>query len=238
MSKRCFVVSPIGEEGGNTRSRADKILKYIIAPVVKECGYEDPVRADKIAEPGVITTQVIEWLNDADLVVADLTESNPNVFYELAIRHMIQRPLVQLIEKGHKIPFDVASSRTVHVDHKDLDSVETAKEEIKKQIDAVEKDPSRVDNPISVSLDLKALKSSLDPEHITLANVLEKLNDIESTVDTIDSTVDTIESAVGYIDGIYSLDDVHGIVEEVKEEIDSNGAKSGETSKSRTARAR
>jgi len=51
------------------------------------------IRADKISEPGIITTQIIGHIVDAELVIADLTDKNPNVFYELAIRHAIRNPI-------------------------------------------------------------------------------------------------------------------------------------------------
>ena len=59
-----------------------------------------------------------------ELVIADLTEENPNVFYELALRHSIRRPLVQIIEKGDTIPFDLVNYRTVEVVDRDLKDVD------------------------------------------------------------------------------------------------------------------
>jgi hypothetical protein len=94
--KTCFVIAPIGEDGSETRKRSDQILDHIIKPAVTECGYT-AVRADKIEKPGVITSQVIQHVVEDDLIVADLTERNPNVFYELAVRHATRRqgePLV------------------------------------------------------------------------------------------------------------------------------------------------
>ena len=90
--KKCFVITPIGEDGSETRRRADQILRHVIAPAAEACGFET-VRADQIAEPGLITTQIIQHIIDDPLVIADLTGSNPNVFYELAVRHAI-RPLL------------------------------------------------------------------------------------------------------------------------------------------------
>jgi nucleoside 2-deoxyribosyltransferase len=131
--KTCFVIAPIGEPESEIRKRSDKILRHVITPVAQECGYK-PIRADDISEPGIITSQVIQHIVDDDLVIADLTGQNPNVFYELAIAHAIKKPLVQIIKKGEQIPFDIASTRTIHVDHTDLDNVEEAKNEISRQI--------------------------------------------------------------------------------------------------------
>src|SRR5918992_620737 len=75
-------------------------------------GY-DPIRADKISEPGIITNQIIRRVLKSPLVIADLTESNPNVFYELAIRHMVRQPVVHIIDERHKLPFDLAGIRII-----------------------------------------------------------------------------------------------------------------------------
>jgi hypothetical protein len=129
----CFVISPIGKEGSEARGRADKVLKHVITPVADECGYE-AIRADKISEPGMITTQVINHILNDPLVVADLTGHNANVFYELAVRHATRKPYLQIIQKGEPIPSDVAGMRTIDLDHTDLESVAIAKEEIERQI--------------------------------------------------------------------------------------------------------
>lgn len=71
------------------------------------------VRADEIDDEGLITNQIIEHLIEDDLVVADLTGLNPNVFYEVAVRHAARKPIVHLITTGQDIPFDVANMRAV-----------------------------------------------------------------------------------------------------------------------------
>ena len=79
------MITPIGDESTLRRKRADQILKYVIEPAVSKFDYQ-AIRADQIARPGLITTQIIEHLIDDELVIADLLECNPNVFYEWAIR--------------------------------------------------------------------------------------------------------------------------------------------------------
>jgi hypothetical protein len=106
--KSCFVIAPIGEKGSEIRKRSDAILKYLIQPVVESCGFSNAVRADHLALPGIITRQVIERVVNDDLVIADLTGANANVFYELAIRHMVRKPLVQIVANTSSIPFDIA----------------------------------------------------------------------------------------------------------------------------------
>ena len=193
--KKCFVISPIGEPESETRKRSDQILKHVISPSLLECGYT-PTRADQISEPGMITSQVIQHIVDDQLVVADLTDRNPNVFYELAIRHAIRKPLVQLIKRGEQIPFDVAGTRTIHVDHHDLDNVEEAKKEIIAQVHSLEKDPSRLETPISVSLDLQLLKQSDNPEQRSLADVLSVISELRSSVANMEKRLESPEGLI------------------------------------------
>lgn len=177
----CFVIAPIGGDGSDDRQRSDQVLKHIIAPAASECGYE-AIRADKISEPGLITSQVIQHVVEDPLVIADLTGRNPNVFYELAVRHAVRKPVVQIIQATEAIPFDVAGSRTVQVDHHDLDSVARAKEEIVRQIRSVEKNPRDVDSPISVAVELQSLRRSDNPLEKSNAEIISMLQGLMAGV--------------------------------------------------------
>jgi hypothetical protein len=179
--KTCFVIAPIGADGSDVRVRSDQVLKHIIAPAAKECGYE-AIRADQISEPGLITSQVIQHVVEDPLVIADLTGRNPNVFYELALRHALKKPVVQIIHATESIPFDVAASRTVHVDHHDLDSAARAREEIIKQVRAVERNPADVDTPISVAIELQSLRQSDNPLEKSNAEIITMLQELRAGV--------------------------------------------------------
>lgn len=176
--KICFVIAPIGKEGGPTRARSDQILKYIIEPATRECGYKAQ-RADSIPTPGMITRQIIEQVIEAPLVVADLTEYNPNVFYELAIRHATGKPFVHLIEHGESIPFDVSPMRVVYVTNRDLDLAAKAKQDLIEQIKAAEADPGALDNPISTTVELRGLRQSDRSSDQVMAEILETVQRIE-----------------------------------------------------------
>lgn len=120
---------------------------------------------------------------------------NPNVFYELAIRHAIRKPLVQLIQKGERIPFDVAGTRTIHVDHQDLDSAAAARDEIIGQIKQIEAAPDNIETPISVSLDLQILRQSENPEDRSLAEIVSEIAEIKSITAKLVEGMDSKEFA-------------------------------------------
>ncbi len=181
-AKVCFVIAPIGEEGSPTRERSDTVFKYVITPAVRACGYT-PVRADKISESGIITSQIIQQLAEAPLVVADLTDHNPNVFYELAVRHAARKPVVHIIEVSQPIPFDVAAMRIITVDYRDLASADQCEKEIVRQIKAAESEPSKMDNPISQAIDLQTLRGSENPWEKSTAQILSRLEEIQGVLD-------------------------------------------------------
>ncbi|MEM7483260.1 MAG: hypothetical protein AAF481_19000 [Acidobacteriota bacterium] len=214
-TKPCFVIAPIGDSESSIRKRSDQVLKHIIRPAVEECGYS-AVRADEIDRPGLITSQVIQRVVSDPLVIADLTDRNPNVFYELAIRHAIRKPLVQIIKKGERIPFDVANQRTVQVDHHDLDSVDAARKEIVAQVKSLEADPTELETPISVSLDLQMLRQSEDPEERSLAELVSVLTEVRSGLAKVEAKL-----GAGDEDGV--LEQIQFSLSELPERIQEFG---------------
>lgn len=182
--KECFVIAPIGEVGSEVRKRSNQVLKHLIAPAAARCGYGEPTRADMLSEAGMITTQIIQKIMQVPLVVADLTGRNPNVYYELALRHAIRKPCIQLIAEGEPLPFDVAGFRTIQVNYHDLDSVEEAREEMVRQIRALD-GKADVDSPISTAVDLETFKKSSKPEERFQGEVLAALAELRADVATL-----------------------------------------------------
>lgn len=124
--KKCFVVSPIGQEGSEVRKWVDQVFKYIISPVCEETGFE-AIRVDKVNQADSITQTIIDYLVNSELVIADITGHNPNAFYEMGYRASTGRPMIHLKEKNENIPFDIAGIRAFDYDLSDLDSVEEIK---------------------------------------------------------------------------------------------------------------
>jgi tetratricopeptide (TPR) repeat protein len=132
-TKRCFVVSPIGEEGSATRGEADDLFDLVIEPALATFGFE-VIRADKIAGPGPITTEIVDLVQNAELCVVDLTGKNANVFYECGRRHETGKPFVQLARRGEDLPFDVAGIRTIFYDLSTPRSVKEASDELHRYV--------------------------------------------------------------------------------------------------------
>ncbi|MCI9141442.1 MAG: nucleoside 2-deoxyribosyltransferase [Lachnospiraceae bacterium] len=131
--RKCFVISPIGDPGSDIRKNADQLFNHIIKPVCEKCGFK-AIRIDHENTPDSITQEILDSLYNYDLVIADLTGHNPNVFFEIGYRTSTGKPIIHLKRKGEKIPFDVSSIRTFDYDLTDLDVVVETSERLEKAI--------------------------------------------------------------------------------------------------------
>jgi uncharacterized protein YqgV (UPF0045/DUF77 family) len=174
MKKKCFIVSPIGEEGSPVRRNADYLFKFILKPVCEAHDFEC-IRADQIQKSDIITSTVIDHLKDSDLVIADMTGHNPNVFYEMGFRYAFGRPIIQMKDKTSSIPFDLGSIRTIDYDIQDLEDVEKVKESLGKFID----------NSIETidETDINQQQASLETV------IIERLNKIQDQIAAMNNSI-------------------------------------------------
>jgi len=125
----------------------------VVEPAIAELKLKI-VRADQIGKAGMIGAQIVEHIFRARLVIADLSFHNPNVFYELCLRHVIGLPLVQVIREKDQIPFDVQQFRTIPIDNGDIYSLipklDVYKSQIAMQARQALENPEAVDNPITM----------------------------------------------------------------------------------------
>lgn len=171
--KSCFVVGPIGDDDSDDRIHADWLLEEIIQPVFDEHFQHFTVqRADMISNPGRIDEQVITALLTADLVIADLTTLNPNAFYEIGIRHTIQKPIIHMHLEGQRIPFDISSFRSIKFSRKKPKDLRAAREQLKSFVETVVADDYVVDNPVTFSRGkVEFAKSATSTEKVLLDEI-------------------------------------------------------------------
>lgn len=169
--KICFIVTAIGESGTPTRERADNVYKYLIAPVCEELGYK-PVRVDHVNAVDNINATIINYLKTAPMVIADMTDHNPNAFYELGFRQALELPLVPIIRVGERLPFDVMTTRTVFYDT-DVSKIEESKENLKSKIQSFE-NFKMPESSLDKSVTLDELDDKLTKKLDKILNLLEK----------------------------------------------------------------
>jgi len=181
------MISPIGAPDSETRKRADRAMKFVFKPALEPLGYEI-IRADHISAPGLITQQILQHVLDDDLVVADLTEHNPNVFYELAVRHAAAKPVIHTIDPKDKIPFDVAGFRTVEFSL-DLEGAEEAVVAIQAQVKEIEAGNSG-ETPVKLAATLRNLGSQGSSENASLKQLLEMVAGLGTQMENMASRIE------------------------------------------------
>lgn len=201
--KSCFVIGPIGEAGSEHRRVADWLLKGIVKPVLgsERFGYE-VTRADECPDPGSITDQIITAVMEADLIIADLTSHNPNAFYELAIRHMVEKPVIHMIMKGQTIPFDNKDYRTLIYDLADIEDLEKAKRALTEQVEAISRPDYKVSNPITKARGHQALASSSDTRDQVIAQLMSIVGALENRLASIERNPALLSSEQKLLDAL------------------------------------
>ncbi len=117
--KKCFIIMPFSKTTTKHTERywTDHYQK-ILKPKIESVG---GIRAERSkAIRGQIIKDIITDLIAADIVVADLTDANPNVFYELGIRQSFKHGTITIAEYGTKIPFDVKGKGVLFYHPRDL----------------------------------------------------------------------------------------------------------------------
>jgi O-acetyl-ADP-ribose deacetylase (regulator of RNase III) len=132
VGKKSFVIMPFGEKkdlDGNPIN-FDKIYTDFIKDAVAELGIEC-VRCDEIAETGWIHSKMFKHILEADVAVVDITSLNPNVFYELGIRHALNKNVTLLIRKaGTPTPFNIQGFQILEYNPENVDNITNAKKKI------------------------------------------------------------------------------------------------------------
>lgn len=197
QQKRCFIITPIGNDDSIARRETDGLIDAVVLPVLRKLSIAGEV-SHRINKTGNINKQVITRLVEYDLVIANLTGLNPNVMYELAVRHAKRLPVVSVAEKGTKLPFDLYAERTLLYVN-DMAGVEDLKPRLKLAIESAlsEKEP---DNPIYNAISDSIIKQvAYDKSTNTEKYILDKLDLLTRQLeDSAINPTNTNESSIAF----------------------------------------
>ena len=184
MNKKCFVVTPIGSDDSSIRRQADGVIDAVIEPILEDLGFETVV-AHRISSSGSITRQVIEHVINDELVVANLTGLNPNVMYELAVRHSARKPVIQICEKGTILPFDISEQRTIFYTN-DMKGVLELSSTFKKMVEEAIND-TKPDNPVYRAIKAESIIQSVEVTD-TDKYLIDRFDSLEAKLSRVLST--------------------------------------------------
>lgn len=175
--KRCFMITPIGEIGSTARKQADFVFHFL------ESACEDRgiklERADKMAGSSMITTRIFEAVSSAELCVADLSNLNANVFYELGVRHSLRLPVIHIAHESTPLPFDNAQHDTIFYDLSDVNSMTKLQRSVTAELIRISEDGYTVSNPLTHALGAITVLQSEDPKDQLVAQLAERISMLE-----------------------------------------------------------
>jgi hypothetical protein len=181
--KHCFIITPIGEPNSEINLKAFGLINAVMRPVLKDHGYE-PLSASDISNAGSINKQILKHIYEDELVICNLTGLNPNVMYELAVRHAVRKPLIIMAEKGTKLPFDVVDQRCVFYDDT-LSGVEGAKKSLNDFVSSAIGSDDTISNPIYDSINEASILKQAVENQSPDVYIIKRIDKLESTISTL-----------------------------------------------------
>ncbi len=157
--KKCFVIMPFSSTNSCTEEQWLDIFENTIKPAVDEFGFDYTCfRASLVI--GNIITDILDNLYSADVVIADLTDKNANVFYELGVRHALRNATILIAQNLEHVPFDLRNYVTLKYDWKTKIGRENFKQSIKSILSKIEANPNDIHVVSPISTYLKKRSSS------------------------------------------------------------------------------
>lgn len=169
--KTCFVIMPFSETSGHTQAHWTWLFDEFIRPSVEAHGYRCVRSA---ASPRNIIAGIVHELFTVDVVLAVLTDFNPNVWYELGTRHSLRRGTIMVIDKDQELPFDIRHFGCIFYSQYERPSFEL---EVGIFLNAIE-ESNRPDSPVfeyftSSPVQMAAISSSVLNSGLTFEDALD-----------------------------------------------------------------
>ncbi|WP_255151337.1 nucleoside 2-deoxyribosyltransferase [Halorarius halobius] len=185
--RNAFVILPFNEQ-------FEELYKDIIEPVLEEEGYEVN-KADSMGSQRNIIEDVIKGIVNSDLLIADLTNLNPNVFYELGIAHGIGVPTVLITQDLDELPFDLSAYHTIEYSRV-YNEIDELKEEISEIGENHMNGSVSFGNPVSDFTDIEIKQPPTEEEEETTDQVQDDVEENEAS-----------EPEMGLFDYVAEIDD-------------------------------
>lgn len=191
--KTCFIITPIGKDGSAIRRKMEGVIDAAINPVLKEYNFNDPKVSHRIQNSGSMTAEIIKGIYDSDLVIANLTDNNANVMYEVAIRHCAGKPIIHITEDIDTIPFDVNDHRCIQYTNDAMGVIEL-KDELRKKIEHIINNPGdQVSNPV---LDHLGKTRIIEEPQDQIVSVADAIGELRNHVMALDNDIVDLKKTI------------------------------------------
>lgn len=173
----CFVMMPISDGQNYDPGHFNRVYEHLFKPAIEAAGFNYE-RADDITKTDYIVVSIVKKIIDAEMVLCDMSSRNPNVLYELGLRHAYQKKVVLVKDTKTEKIFDVQGLR--YTEYDGTLRVDTVQKDIIKIKESLEKTYSDKDSSINSIVQLSGIVAATPPEQKKVsADTAMLLNAIE-----------------------------------------------------------
>ncbi|MFC1927352.1 hypothetical protein ACFLW7_02090 [Chloroflexota bacterium] len=191
--KKCFVIMPVSKTKSCTATQWTTIFNEMIKPAVLgarlgfTCERSNPCT-------GSLIRDILNELNKADVVVADLTDTNPNVFYELGVRHTLRNRTILIAQDMKFVPSDLRSYWVI-VYRKGLSGLRDFRNKIREVLREMMRNPENPDNPVADFLGEKNISLLSQEKSANLKKLTALVSELSYNLRSIDSILSVVQKS-------------------------------------------
>ena len=207
----CFVLMPIADTTGYETGHFGRVYEHLLKPAIIDAGYL-PVRADDTVKTDYIVVGIIQKIVESAMVVCDYSSRNPNVMYELGIRHAFNKPVVLIKDRKTEMIFDIQGLR--YTEYDETLRIDAVNKDRMKIADAIKETSNASERDLNSIVKLAGIKTAEVPVGQTISPdttlILSAISALERRVETVEEIPDTqfivSDNKVHFLDGsIYQI---------------------------------
>jgi hypothetical protein len=198
-NKKCLVLGPIKTPQSPERRRLEDIKEFLLDPVLEPLGFTVEL-PHEVPDSGIITNYIINRLMEDELTVCDLSDGNPNVYYEVALRHVTSKPCLHLIAEGQQVPFDLAHIKYIEYNLQDPRSIKKTKADLAKHLEMLLSDPGSVQYPTTNAFALADLGKSDNAVDQAASQILQQVGSVTEGLACLEAAINMLAQGGGTYD--------------------------------------
>ncbi len=193
QKKKCFVIMPMSKTKSCTAEEWTSIFEQMIKPAVtgSRLGFTCERSKPRI---GNLIRDILNELDRADVVIADLTDMNPNVFYELGVRHTLRERTILIAQHKKYVPSDLQSYWVIYYE-KHLSGLQDFKVKIRDILGQMMKNPEKPDSPVADFLEVRNRHLLSQERSANLKKLTALVSEVSHNLSSIDSLLLSVKES-------------------------------------------
>ena len=193
QKKKCFVIMPMSRTKACSEAEWTVVFDQMIKPAVEEAKRGFMCERAK-PRTGNLIKDILNELNTADVVIADLTDKNPNVFYELGVRHALGNRTILIAQDFKHVPSDLTSYWVI-IYKKDLSGIQDFKDKIKSVMAEMKKNPDKSDSPVADFLGEKNIYLLSLEKSANIKKLTALVSELSYNVNSVDEVISGLKQS-------------------------------------------